>query len=131
MPEEQPSPTVGELLSTVARDFGTLVQQEVRLAKAEMALKARNAGRSVLLVAAGGGLCAVGALALVAAAIAALDLALPIWLSALLVGVVLVLAGYLVLQLGLQKLSRIEPLPEQTLATIRENAAWAKEQAHD
>jgi len=131
MPDEHPSPTVGDLLATAVRDFGTLVQQELRLAKAEMALKARNAGRSVLLVAAGGGLCAVGVLALVAAAIAALDLALPVWLSALLVGVVLLLAGYLVLHLGLQKLRRIEPLPEQTLATIRETAAWAKEQAHD
>jgi len=131
MPDEQSSPTVGELLAVAVRDFGTLVQQEVRLAKAEMALKARNAGRSVLLVAAGGGLCAIGILALVAAAIAALDLAVPMWLSALLVGLVLLLAGYLVLHLGLQKLRQIEPLPEQTLASIRENVAWAKEQAHD
>jgi len=131
MPDEQSSPTMGELLATAVRDVGTLVQQEVRLAKAEMALKARTAGRSVLLVAAGGGLCAIGILALVAAAIAALDLAVPMWLSALIVGMVLLLGGYLVLHLGLQKLRRIEPLPEQTLSTIRENVAWAKEQAHD
>ena len=129
MADQQSPPTVGELLTTLARDFGTLVRQEVRLASAEMTLKARSAGRSVLLVATGGGLGAIGVLALIAAAIAALDLVLPLWLSALLVGLALVLAGYAVAHIGLEKLRRIDPLPEQTIATIRDDVAWAKEQA--
>jgi hypothetical protein len=129
MADAQSPPTVGELLTTLARDFGTLVRQEVRLASAEMTAKAHSAGRSVLLVATGGGLGAIGLLALVAAGIAALDLLLPLWLSALLVGLAFVAAGYVVVHIGLEKLRRIAPLPEQTMATIREDVAWVKEQA--
>jgi putative superfamily III holin-X len=129
MADIQAPPTVGELLNTLARDFGTLVRQEVRLASAEMTAKAHSAGRSVLLVATGGGLGAIGLLALVAAGIAALDLLMPLWLSALLVGFALVVAGYLVARLGLEKLRQIKPLPEQTIATVRDDVAWIKEQA--
>ena len=129
MPDAQSQPTVGDLLTTLAKDFGELVRKELRLASAEMTLKARSAGRSAMLIALGGGLGAIGVLALVAAAIAALDLALPLWLSALLVGVSLVVVGYVLAHSGMQKLRKIEPLPEQTIAAIREDVAWIKEQA--
>jgi len=121
--------SLSELLSNLARDFGALVRQEVRLAGAEMTLKARSAGRGAMLVVSGGVLTAAGLLSLVGAGIAALSAILPVWLSALLVGVAVLVLGFSVARAGLAHLRRIDPLPEQTIATIREDVNWVKEQA--
>jgi hypothetical protein len=122
-------PSVGELLGTLARDMGVLVRQEVRLVSAEMTLKAKSFARNTLLVVLGGALGIAGLLVLIAAAIAALDTILPLWLSALIIGVVILGVGYLFIQKGLNAIRHIDPLPEQTIETIKDDVAWAKEQA--
>lgn len=129
MADPHSTQSLSELLSNLARDFGALVRQEVRLAGAEMTLKARSAGRGAMLVVSGGVLTAAGLLSLVGAGIAALSAILPVWLSALLVGVAVLVLGFSVARAGLAHLRRIDPLPEQTIATIREDVNWVKEQA--
>jgi len=129
MPEViKPDASVGELLSTLARDMGVLVRQEVRLASADMSLKAKLFVQSTLLVVLGGTLGIAGLLALIAAAIAALDTFLPLWLSALIIGLLILAVGYAIVRKGVNAIRHLEPLPEQTLETIRADVAWAKEQ---
>jgi tetrahydromethanopterin S-methyltransferase subunit C len=69
-----------------------------------------------------------GLAALLAAAIAALALVLPVWASALIVGaVVLVVAGVLAL-LGTRKLkSGVPPIPEQAITSVQLDARAVKE----
>jgi len=121
-------PSMGELLGGLARDTGVLVRQEVQLAKSEMASKTSAAAREGRLVAAGGALVHAGVLALMTTLIVALAQAVPLWLSALIVGVVIGGGGALLLQRGLKALKRLGPLPEQTIQTLKEDLARAKEE---
>jgi predicted ABC-type sugar transport system permease subunit len=126
--EPKPQASVGELLTALARDTGTLVQKEVQLATTEMTAKTRHAARDVGVVAAGGLLAHVGVLCLAAAIIAALASVIPVWASAGVIGALAAALGYGLIRTGTQSLRRIHPAPEQTVQTLREDKMWAKEQ---
>src|SRR3954453_19397459 len=121
---------LGDLVKQLAEQTSTLVRQEVDLAKAEVAQKGQQAGKGAGLIAAGAvvGLLAAGALT--AFLIMLLDGAMPNWLAALIVGVVLVAVAAV---LGLQGRNRIRaaapPVPEQTVETVKEDVEWAKTRA--
>jgi hypothetical protein len=53
---------------------------------------------------------------------------LPWWLSALLVGLVVVGVGYMLVQKGLSALKHEDLAPRQTIESIKEDTRWAKEQ---
>lgn len=121
-------PSLGELFSKLARDTSNLVRQEVALARTEMTQKASAAGRDAGMIGAGGAIAYAGFLALLAALIIGLGQIIPVWLSALLVGVAVVGVGALLVVQGLNALKRINFAPEQTIQTLKEDAEWAKEQ---
>jgi uncharacterized membrane protein YqjE len=120
--------SLGELFSTLASQTSTLVRQEVDLAKTELTQKATRAGREAGMIGLGGALALGGYLALVATLIIVLDLFMPLWLAALVVGLVLAGIGYAIIQQGLKGLRRLDPAPRQTIATLKDDIAWAKEQ---
>lgn len=122
------SRSIGELFGELTQDLSLLFRQEVQLAKAELSEKARRAGEDGARLAMGGGVALVGALALVAALILILAEFMPAWLSALLVGAVFAIAGYILVKRGLDDLKRIDPVPRRTAETIRTDVHWAKEQ---
>jgi hypothetical protein len=119
--------SVPELMRGLAQETGTLVRQELELARAEIAAGAKRAGIGIGEI--GGaailGLLALGALT--AAAVAALALALPVWLAALIVAAV---EGAAAAVLGLrgkqQVVAGLPPKPEQTIETVKEDVEWAK-----
>jgi len=120
---------IGELLKRLSTETSTLVKQELDLAKAEMAQKGKRAGVGAGFVGASGviGLLALGALT--TTLIAALDLAMPLWLAALIVTLVYgAIAGVLALK-GKNKVQEATPpAPEQTVETVKEDVQWAKTQ---
>jgi len=120
--------SLGDLFAELASETSTLVRQEIKLATAEMSQKATRAGRNVGLIGAGGALAYAGFLALVAAAIIGLGQLIPAWLSALIVGLVVVGIGYVLIQMGMSALKRMDPMPRQTVETLKEDKEWAKEQ---
>jgi hypothetical protein len=120
--------SLGELFSELLQDTRTLVNQEVELAKTEMSQKASSMGKHVGFIAAGGFVAYAGFLAIIAALIVGLGELMPMWLSALLVGVIVAGVGYLLVQRGLNKLKSESMAPQQTVRTLKENAQWAKEQ---
>ena len=120
--------SIGELFSQLANDTSTLVRQEVRLAKVELGQKAAQVGRQVGLIALGGGVAYAGLLAVVAALILLLGQYIPVWLSALIIGVIVMGIGYYVSQQQLTALKRLDPTPQATVATLKEDKEWAKEQ---
>ena len=120
--------SLGELFAELASETSTLVRQEIQLATAEMSQKVSSAGRNVGLIGAGGALAYAGLLALIAAAIIGLGHLIPAWLSALIVGLVVLAVGYVLIQMGLSALKRLDPMPRQTVETLKEDKEWAKEQ---
>ena len=119
--------SIGELFAELAGETRTLIQQEVQLAKAELAEKAAGmkTGASVLV---GGGLLAYGGLlALVAALILGLAaIGLPAWAAALMGGMVAAGGGYLMVRVGLAALRPTALVPHQTIETLQEDAQWLK-----
>ena len=121
-------PSLGELFSELSQEASTLIRQEVQLAKAEVTRKATQAGKEVGFVAAGGLIAYAGFLALIAAAIFGVAEFLPLWLSALLIGVIVAGVGYLLLQKGINGLKEINPAPRRTIETLKEDKEWLKQQ---
>ncbi len=120
--------SLGELFSELAQETSTLVRQEVTLAKTEMSQKASRAGKHVGILAAGGAVAYAGLLAILAALIVLLNNIMPLWLSALLVGVVVAVVGYMLVRRALDALKREDFAPRETMETLKEDQQWAKDQ---
>ena len=126
--------SVGAMISELFRDFGTLFRQELRLATCELTEKADEAkgGATKCGIAAGMGLAAVVVLS--AAIVLGLTLLLSLvlstlaaaFVSALLVGIGLGVAAYLLFRQGGKDLSPSKFVPERTLESLKENTRWAK-----
>lgn len=120
--------SVGELVADLANETGTLIRQEITLAQTELANKAINIGTDVGFLAVGGVFGIAGISALVAAAIVGLAYFVPLWLSALIVGLVLsIVAGVMVMS-ALNKLKETNLKPQETINSLKEDAQWLKEQ---
>jgi len=137
MPELRQERSIGELFGQLSQDMTLLVRQEVQLARSELGEKISRVTTNLISVIAGGFVAYVGALALVAALILALhDLAeISPWVSALIVGAVLAVAGYVMLHRGLAELKRVDLAPRRTVENIKDDVQaiksdvhWAKEQ---
>ncbi len=118
----------GALMSDLSRDSVTLVRDEIDLAKAEMSEKTTQAAIGIGSIAAAGAVLFAGFLFLLTAAMFALHLVLPYWLSALIVGVVVAVIGGIMLLMGRQKLkTRNLLVPQETVASLRHDRDLARE----
>ena len=111
--------SVRELTAQLGEQLPRLMREEMTLARAELFARARQAkfGSGLLAAAAVVGLG--GWLAMVAAAIAGIAVALPVWASALIVGGSLAaVAGALALH-GRSRLARSMPPLEVTADSVR------------
>lgn len=120
--------SLGDLFSELTRETSTLVRKEIELAKTEMTDKATKAGKNVASLAIGGAVAYAGALALIAGVILLLGNAIPLWVSALIVGLVVAGIGYFLIQKGLTALKHLDMVPHQTIETLKEDKEWAKDQ---
>ena len=116
-------PSVKELVGTAAQQFSDLVRAELRSAQVELTQKAKQAGTGAALFV----LAGVGALlalqAAVVAAIAGLDLVLPVWAAALIVAASLVVVAAVAALAAKRLLGRASPLvPQQTIESVKEDA---------
>ncbi|MFI1565695.1 phage holin family protein [Streptomyces sp. NPDC020490] len=123
--------SVGELVNRATEQLSRLVRQELALAKEELAVKGRRAGRGGGLLGAAGAVAYAGLLALAATGAAALSLVLPVWAAALIVtGALFAIAGVLAVT-GRAQLRRAgPPTPERTLDSVRADVEVIRERAH-
>ena len=128
MQQSRDDRSLGELFSELAQETSTLVRQEVNLAKTEMSHNASRAGRHIGVLAAGGAVAYAGLLAILAGVIVLLDNVMPLWASALLVGVVVAVVGYLLARRAIDALKREDFAPRETVQTLKEDQQWAKDQ---
>ncbi|WP_240645726.1 phage holin family protein [Georgenia sp. SYP-B2076] len=96
--------SVGELVASVSEQFSRLVRDELQLAQLQLAEKGKRLGTGAGFLGVAGvvALYAVGVL--LAAAVLGLATVLPAWLSALIVGVVLLIVAAIAGLLGKKKI---------------------------
>jgi hypothetical protein len=123
--------STGELIQRLSTQLSDLVRRELELARAEVTAKGKRAGAGAGLAGAGGVVALFGVGALIAAAIAALAIVLPVWLSALIIGVALLLVAGLLALAGRSQLRRATPpLPQQAVHGVQDDVAAVKGAVH-
>ena len=120
--------SLGDLISQLAADTGTLVRQEMRLVVAETRHNLSLGVESAAWLAAGIAVAAVGSLVLVASLVLVLAIWLPAWLAAVIVGIALCAIGLPMANSGWTGLKRVEIAPDDSIASIKENTEWLKKQ---
>ena len=120
--------TVSSVLQDIVGNVQEIVRSEVRLAKTELKEEAVKAKSSGIFLSAGAltGLYAVGFLLL--GLVYALSTVIPAWAAAFLVGIALAIVASTLLSTGRKRLKQVNPTPERTVETVKENVAWVKQQ---
>ena len=125
---KQADRSLSELLSSMTTDLSTLMRKEVELAKEELKGEVRQAGKAG---AGFGGAAASGlyaGFALVLAFGFLLDHVVPTWAAFLIVAMALGLVAFALAKKGQRELQTLDPKPEQTIQTLKEDAQWLREQ---
>jgi hypothetical protein len=121
-------PSIGELVSTLSEKLAALVRSEVALAKAEMVEKAKSVGIGLGLFAGAAVFAFFGTGVLVATMVLGLAEALPAWLAALIVALVLFGITALLGFLGKRSLDKSNPpVPERAQASIKADVEALKQ----
>ena len=120
--------TISEILQDLLSNLQSIVRSEVRLAKTEVREEIIRAKPAFLLLAIAAVCGSLGAFFLLLTLMYALALALPLWASALVITGVLSIVAAITLRAGQNQMKRVHPLPDKTIASIKENAEWARQQ---
>jgi uncharacterized membrane protein YqjE len=117
---------LGQLLSDMTTELGTLVRQEIQLAKVETKEELARTGKAAGSLA-GAAIAAHMALLFLSFAVAwLLDQAINRALAFAIVGVVYVIGAAVLVAAGRRQAKLINPVPQQTVATLKEDVQWAK-----
>ena len=118
--------SLGELVATATKDLSLLVSQEVALAKAELKKEVAHAGKGAGML---GGAGVTGLFALIflsiSAAYAISWFGIGLGWGFFIVGMVYLLLAAVLGLLGKKQISKVGP-PAKTIATVKDDVAWAK-----
>jgi len=127
--------SVGELIGEVTKDLSTLMRKELELAKVEVKAEATKAGKGAGMLAGAG---VAGHLALVFVSLTLMfllyslfggnDPADYVW-AALIVTILWAVVAAVLASRGRKQLKEVNPKPEQTVETLKEDAQWIKAQS--
>ena len=123
-----PEKSLGQLFSELTSDLSTLMRKEVELAKVETKEEVSRAGKAGGMLG-GGAFAGYFALLFISFALAwLLDEWMHTALAFLIVGLLYgVVAAVLVVR-GRARLQNVNPVPQQTVETLKEDVQWAKAQ---
>src|SRR5918998_5838224 len=131
-PNQLGDQSVSDLVKQLSEQTATLVRQEMRLAQVELQEKGKKVGIGAGMFGAGGLVAFFGAATLIVALVLALATALAPWLSALIVGVLLLAAAGVAALKGKQQIEEATPpLPEHTVETVKEDLQHVKQRAKE
>ena len=128
--QEQPKSEkpLSALISDMTSDVATLVRKEFELAKIETKEELSRAAKAGGMMGAAGFAGYMAVLLLSFAVVFLLDLVLPRWLAFLIVAVVYAIVGFVLFRQGQARMKHVNPVPEQTVETIKEDVEWLKAQ---
>jgi hypothetical protein len=124
------SKTTAELVRDVTELVPRLVKEEIALAKAELTEKGKHAGVGAGLFGGGGLFAFFGVAVLITAAVLGLAEAVPAWLSALIVAVVLFVIATILAMVGRSQVKQaVPPMPTQAVDSTKQDVQAVKESA--
>ncbi len=119
--------SITDVLQDIISNVQEIVRSEVRLARSEIVTELNKVKAAAPLLIAGGAVAVLGLLFLFWTIVFALAVVLPLWAAALIVTALLAIMGGVTMTAGVKKLRQINP-PQRTIATVKENVQWAKQQ---
>jgi uncharacterized membrane protein YqjE len=126
--EEISERSVGDLVRELSEQTATLVRQEMRLAQVELQEKGKRAGIGAGMFGGAGLVALYGIGAVLAAVIMLLATAIEPWISALIVGVVLLVTAGLLALLGRRQVEQATPpKPERAMESVQHDVEHVKE----
>src|SRR5690348_6664357 len=122
--------STGELVKELSEQVSALVREEVRLAQLEMTRKGKQFGVGAGMISGGGLIALYGVGCLIACAVLAISEALAPWLSALIVGLVLLAVAGITAQAGKRRMkTAAPPVPVETVDSVKADVEEIKERA--
>ena len=129
--EELSERSVGELVQQLSEQTAVLVRKEMRLAQVELQEKGKRAGIGAGMLGGAGLVALYGAGAVVAAVIVLVATAIEPWISAAIVGVVLLATAGLLALLGRRQVKQATPpKPERAMESVQYDVEHVRERAH-
>jgi uncharacterized membrane protein YqjE len=122
------SASTGELLSRFSDQMSTLVRDELRLAQLDLTEKGKRFGIGAGAFGGAGVVALYGVATLIACAVLGLAEAVPAWLSALIVGLALLLIAGVLALFGKKKVeSATPPMPGEAVEGLKQDVQTVKE----
>ncbi|KUI20008.1 hypothetical protein AU194_03680 [Mycobacterium sp. GA-2829] len=121
--------SLGELLSQLSAQTSRLVRDEMRLAQKEFQESAKHAGIGAGLLSVAGIFAFLGLATVIAAAVAALALVLPVWAAALIVAVVLFAIAGVAALVSKKQADEVTPAAPRTVETVKADIQEVKDRA--
>jgi len=119
---ELPKRSLFKLIGDLPGYLVALLRSELERLKQELVDKAKHLGVGVGLIAAGAFFAFFAFGVLLAAAVLGIATALPAWLAALIVAGALLLITAILVLIGVNQLKRgVPPVPEETIASVKED----------
>jgi xanthine/uracil permease len=119
---------ITSLFSDLIHNMSSLIRHEIMLAKTEMNSKITQIQAGGVSLAVGGVMLFAGFLVLLFAAVIGLAYIMPVWLSALIIGLVVALIGVGLVMKGRKDIKAQNLKPERTIESMRRNVDFTKEQ---
>jgi len=133
-----PETSVSHLVKGIVDDVGDLIKQQIQFAKKEVQADLRKSVQAVTALAIGAGAAFLGILftgfmlvhllhwlTTPASASALADPAsIPLWGCYAIVGFLCLGSGAALVMAGIKKFGSFNPLPDQTVQTMKENVQW-------
>jgi hypothetical protein len=126
--ELEDSRSLPQLLSEMTNEVGQLVRKEFELAKVETKQEVTEASKAGAMF---GAVAVTGHMALLLLSFAAawgLAAVMPRGLAFLVVGLVYAAATAALFVMARSRMRRVNPVPEQTVETLKEDVEWVKAQ---
>ncbi|MBO0676668.1 phage holin family protein [Mycolicibacterium sp. S2-37] len=111
--------SIGELMGQLSAQTSRLVRDELRLAQKEFQESAKHAGIGAGLLSVAGLFAFLGLVTVIAAAVAALSLVLPVWAAALIVAVVLFIVAGIAALVSKKQVEEVTPAAPRTAQTVK------------
>lgn len=122
--------SIGELMSQLSTQTSRLVRDEMRLAQKELQQSVKHAGIGAGLISVAGLLSVLGLATLIAAAVAALALVLPVWAAAVIVAMVLFIAAGIAALFSRKQAQEVAPPAAQSVESVKADIKEVKDARH-
>ncbi len=124
----QDTRSIGDITGNLLENAQEILRDEIRLAKVEIREDLTTMARAAALLVVGGLMAMFAFGMMLFAATWTLDTVLPLWAAAAIVTAVVAVIAATLIAVGRSRVSAVNPIPEETVETMKENVQWVKQQ---